>query len=258
MSPLNMTKRSNVGEAVRHKDQIRKFIWDTMQQSGAANGVDLYDKIPDFKRSQDAAANVINLDVWTAASVIKSNPDKAQRPLRKLALESGKIVYMAVPRLRQPKCFVEINSSLGVSSEVLSTMEGALKYGKPILPDDLNQIDLVISGSVAVNREGNRIGKGGGFADIEFALATEYGSVTDETAVLTTVDHMQILDESFPCSRHDVPVDYIVSEKEIIYCERSQARPLGIYWDDLNESKIQEIPLLQVLYKSLNKSKSPQ
>jgi len=98
---------------VRNKEQIRKFVWDAMEIAGLANGGTLYDKIPDFKRSYAAATNVINLDVWKEASVIKSNPDKAQRPLRKLALESGKTVYMAVPRLRQSKCFVEISSSLG-------------------------------------------------------------------------------------------------------------------------------------------------
>ena len=169
---------------MRNKEQIRKFVWDAMEIAGLANGGTLYDKIPDFKRSYAAATNVINLDVWKEASVIKSNPDKAQRPLRKLALESGKTVYMAVPRLRQPKCFVEISSALGASSEILSTMEGALKYGKPVSPSDLGLIDLVISGSVAVNREGMRIGKGGGFADIEFALAVEAGSVTNKTVCL--------------------------------------------------------------------------
>ena len=97
---------------MRNKEQIRKFVWDAMEIAGLANGGTLYDKIPDFKRSYAAATNVINLDVWKEASVIKSNPDKAQRPLRKLALESGKTVYMAVPRLRQSKCFVEISSSL--------------------------------------------------------------------------------------------------------------------------------------------------
>ena len=241
---------------MRNNEQIRKFVWDAMEIAGLANGGTLYDKIPDFKRSYAAATNVINLDVWKEASVIKSNPDKAQRPLRKLALESGKTVYMAVPRLRQSKCFEEISSSLGASSEILSTMEGALKYGKPVSPSDLGLIDLVISGSVAVNREGMRIGKGGGFADIEFALAVEAGSVTNKTVVLTTVDQIQILDEPFPWSRHDVSVDYIVSEEEIIFRDRLKSRPAGIYWEDLGESKLQEIPLLKSLYETFN-SESP-
>ena len=241
---------------MRSKEQIRKFVWDAMQRAGLANGGNLYDKIPDFKRANAAASNVINLDVWKEASVIKSNPDKAQRPLRELALKSGKTVYMAVPRLRKSKCFVEITCSLEASVETLSTMEGALKYGKPVYPSDLAPIDLVISGSVAVNREGIRIGKGGGFADIEFALAVEGGSVTNETPVLTTVDHIQILDEPFPWSRHDVAVDYIVAEEEIIYCDRSNDRPAGIYWEDLDESKLQEIPLLKTLYESFNRKSS--
>ena len=101
-----------------------------------------------------------------------------------------------------------------------------------------------------------RIGKGGGFADIEFALAVESGSVTNETPVLTTVDYIQILDEQFPWSRHDVAVDYIVAEEEIIYCDRAKDRPAGIYWEDLDEAKIQEIPLLKTLYESFNRKSS--
>ena len=78
----------------------------------------------------------------------------------------------------------------------------------------------------------------------------------NETPVLTTVDHIQILDEPFPWSRHDVAVDYIVAEEEIIYCDRSKDRPAGIYWEDLDESKLQEIPLLKTLYESFNRKSS--
>ncbi|MFD5450797.1 5-formyltetrahydrofolate cyclo-ligase [Streptomyces sp. NPDC127100] len=39
--------------------------------------------------------------------------------------------------------------------------------------DALRPLDLIVLGSVAVNRDGARIGKGAGYSDIEFALLTK-------------------------------------------------------------------------------------
>ena len=70
------------------------------------------------------------LEAWQNARVIKGNPDKAQRPLRQLALEQGKTLYMAVPRLRQEQCFVELDpSTMGSSPAEASTISGAFPWG---------------------------------------------------------------------------------------------------------------------------------
>jgi 5-formyltetrahydrofolate cyclo-ligase len=159
---------------------------------------------------------------------------------------------MAVSRLREERCFVAFEASLGASAETLSTIGGAMKYGRLVSPEEMGSVDLVISGSVAVNREGIRIGKGGGFADLEYAMAVSVGVVNDETPVLTTVHDLQILDKPLPSTRHDVSLDYIVTEHETIDCNRQIPRPNGIYWDDLEASKIQEIPLLMRLKRELN------
>ena len=52
---------------------------------------------------------------------------------------------------------------------------------------ELQPVDLVVCGSVAVNREGARVGKGGGFSDLELALLVEAGLIGPETVVATTV-----------------------------------------------------------------------
>jgi 5-formyltetrahydrofolate cyclo-ligase len=55
---------------------------------------------------------------------------------------------------------------------------------------------LVVVGSVAVDRLGRRIGKGEGFADLEYAMAaSHHGAVTSETLVLTTVHDVQVFDQ---------------------------------------------------------------
>lgn len=98
-------------------------------------------------------------------------------------------------------------------------------------------------GSVAVNRKGVRVGKGGGFSDIEFALLVEAGLITTDTTLVTTVHPLQVLDEELPETDHDFRVTRIVTPDEVIMCRRTR-RPPGILWEHLDEEKTNSIPVL--------------
>jgi 5-formyltetrahydrofolate cyclo-ligase len=103
---------------------------------------------------------------------------------------------------------------------------------------------------VAVGEDGARLGKGGGFADLEFALATEAGLIGPDTLVVTTVHELQVRPAgSVPTAAHDAPVDLVVTPERIIDCrERRGGRPSGgIQWSELTEEKIDAIPLLRAL-----------
>jgi 5-formyltetrahydrofolate cyclo-ligase len=56
----------------------------------------------------------------------------------------------------------------------------------------------VVCGSVAVNHDGARVGKGGGFSDLEFALLVEAVLVGEQTVLATTVHPLQVLPEPLP------------------------------------------------------------
>lgn len=47
-------------------------------------------------------------------------------------------------------------------------MKGPVDHGRPIDIDDMEPVDLVVCGTVAVNRRGVRVG--GGYSDLELAL----------------------------------------------------------------------------------------
>ena len=230
---------------MRDKFAIREEVWTALEQAKVVRGRTVHDKIPDFYGSKEAAERVFDLEVWQQARVIKSNPDKAQRPLRQQALEEGKLLYMAVPRLRDERCFVELDPAEMACTPVQgSTISGAFRHGRPVFVEEMKPVDLVISGSVAVNREGVRVGKGGGYADLEYGLATAAGIVTPDIPVITTIHPMQLLSEDLPRTDHDVPLDYAVTPDEVIRCSGNLPHPKGIYWDDLDERKIRAIPLL--------------
>ena len=83
-----------------------------------------------------------------------------------------------------------------------ASKKGAKKYGVPLLLDNWNglKIDLYVVGSVAVSAQGVRLGKGLGYAEMEWAILVELGVVDPEkTVVVTTVHEDQIVanDELF-------------------------------------------------------------
>jgi 5-formyltetrahydrofolate cyclo-ligase family len=49
--------------------------------------------------------------------------------------------------------------------------------------EELEPVDLVVCGTVAVNRDGVRVGKGGGYSDLEFGLLVEARLVGDATTI---------------------------------------------------------------------------
>jgi len=111
----------------------------------------------------------------------------------------------------------------------------------------------VVMGSVAAAEDGARLGKGGGFADLEFALATAAGLIGPDTVTVTTVHEIQVRPAgTIPLTSHDVPVDFVVTPDRVIDCRARRApRPVaGIVWDDLTEEKIAAIPLLTALKSS--------
>ena len=86
---------------------------------------------------------------------------------------------------------------------------------------------------------GLRIGKGEGFADLEWAMMMAMGAVTKDTVVITTVHDSQIVDipESL-IEDHDLTVDYIVTQTEIINCKNRRPKPAGIVWSKLEPIKV--------------------
>jgi 5-formyltetrahydrofolate cyclo-ligase len=90
------------------KQAVRERVWDLLERSGAAP-VGVHGHIPDFVGNEQAAARLAETDAWKAARVIKSNPDRAQLPVRLRALRERKLVYMAVPRLAAPKPFYRLD-----------------------------------------------------------------------------------------------------------------------------------------------------
>jgi 5-formyltetrahydrofolate cyclo-ligase len=234
-----------------YKNRIREKIWRTLEKEGVVLFPGARGRIPNFKGAEMAARLLSILPEWQKAKNIKANPDSPQRPVRHLALNSGKTIYMAVPRLREKKCFIKLDPSKIPSQKLLeaSSIQGAFRYGIPVHPEEILQIDLIIAGSVAVNKMGSRIGKGGGYSDLEYAIGREFGFLKEDVMIVTTVHPLQIMDGDLHETDHDFRIDFIVTPEEIIPIRREGGRPQGMIRDHLTKEKISEVPILkEILY----------
>lgn len=114
-------------------------------------------------------------------------------------------------------------------------------------------IDLVVAGSVAVNRIGQRIGKGGGYSDLEWALGLEFGYVTAKTAVATTVHPVQLLPDRLPVRPHDLALNLIATPEEVISVRPSPPKPQGLDWKLVTKGMLEEIPILGEVWSWTNR-----
>jgi 5-formyltetrahydrofolate cyclo-ligase len=233
------------------KDALRDEIWSALKRNGAAP-IEPFGHIPSFVGADAAAERLGGLPIWRQAQVIKSNPDTAQVAVRLRALRDGKRLYMAVPRLADERCFVELTADAlrrhGVELDVAATAAGALAHGRPVALEEMQPIDLVVTGCVAVTRDGGRTGKGAGFADLELGMLRQFGLVRPGTPIVTTVHPLQIVAGGrLPMLPHDSALDWIVTPDEVIETHTQHPQPAGLDWDAVLPDQIASIPVLRRL-----------
>jgi len=231
----------------RSKRELRKECWLALRVARAERFPGVEGRIPNFVGAEAAAALLTEWPRWKRARVIKSNPDSPQRPVRHAALKAKKKLYLAVPRLTAAKPFVELDPEELEPGELwkASSIAGGLELGRPVALEEMEPIDLIVTGCVGVTREGARLGKGGGFSDIEYALLRELGLVKPRTPVVTLVHPSQVLPAgAIPMTVHDLSLDLIVTPDERIDCPRTFKRARGVLWDELDAAKIASIPVL--------------
>ena len=225
------------------KQAIRRRVWDQLVAERVVKpGVHGY--IPAFVGAEAAADRLAGLTEWRAAQVVKAVPDRAQQPVRERALRDGKLLYVAVPKLAAELPFFVLDpAGLAAAPAEAAAKDHAARHARKVAVEDMRRVDVVVCGSVAVNRRGSRLGKGAGYSDIAVALLQEAGRIGPSTVIVTTVHPLQVIDDAVPETEHDFSVDLIVTPGEVIECE-PQRRPTGLYWNNLTAAKIAAIPVL--------------
>lgn len=233
-------------ELLETKAALRDEVWSRLEDAGVARFPGARNRISNFAGAADAAERLRATRVWSAAGTLKANPDSPQWPVRQRALEDGKVVYMAVPRLAGDDPFFLLDPEhLEDSPRRASSIKGASASARTVAVEELEPVDLVVTGCVAVGEDGVRLGKGGGFSDLEFAVAAEAGLIADDTVVATTVHELQVEPAGrIPSAEHDVRVDLVVTPERVLELAPGRRRDAGVRWAELTRDKVAAIPLL--------------
>lgn len=229
-----------------------KRVWDSMEAQNIAQFPrPVHHRIPNFVGAHIAANKLSELEEFKVAKCVKVNPDTPQKQVRFLTLNAGKKLLTPQPRLRTG--FFSILESQMLSSSTIKeacTSAGVAKYGRPIGLDEKIKVDLIVIGSVAVDpKTGARLGKGEGFAELEYGMLRYMGAIDDSTPIVTSVHDEQLVDD-IPVEKlliHDVPVDLICTPTKVICTNTPIPKPQGIYWDKLSPEKLGQIKILREL-----------
>jgi 5-formyltetrahydrofolate cyclo-ligase len=201
-------------------------------------------RIPNFDGADRASARLLEHAVLRSAKCVKVNPDSPQRYVRKGLLDRGVVVITPTPRLQGGFYRLDPTRIPKEHCWDAASMKMGGKWGEALKLDELPHIDAIVMGCVAVTRDGRRLGKGHGYADLEYAILRELGHPAGPVA--TTVHALQIL-EDFPTEAHDVPVSIVATPAELIQVAEPLAKPAGIDWSSLTARALEEMPVLAEL-----------
>ena len=232
---------------MRSKDQVRRAVWRAMDREGVSRFPGAEGRIPNFAGAKLAAQKLAGPPAVEAGQGHQGEPGlaaDARPPARARGGEEDRDGRSAAAR---PAPVPAPGPAPATKAQVreAATIKGALQARKVVALEEIPKIDFVLCGSVAVNLSGARLGKGGGFSDLEYGMLIEEGKIGDRTQVATTVHPIQILREHLMITDHDLPVDLIATPRAVIEVERTYERPKGILWDHLQPPQIHEIPVLE-------------
>src|SRR5919109_3517809 len=143
------------------KAAARKAVWDLLQAKRVARfPFPPHGRIPNFAGARRAAERLLGHRIFKRVRVIKVNPDSPQRWVRQLALERGITVITPTPRLKGAFRKLDPSKIPRKHYAEAATLKRGGRWGEDIGLSDMREVDLVVMGSVAVTRDGRRLGKG--------------------------------------------------------------------------------------------------
>jgi len=193
----------------RTKDDVRKFVWNNIRVRFPPP----FGRIPNFFRAEKACKRIRELEEYRESRIVFSAPDSPLRRAREIILEDGKTLLAVKPRMTG---FLVLK---GVKD---ATIKGMMRYGKGITENELKKlksVDIFLQGCVAIDKHGNRIGKGSGYGDKEYDLLKKHGLLEDCLYVVIASDFQVFDDLSHLMSEHDVKADVILTPDSIIRCK---------------------------------------
>ncbi|XP_037028956.1 uncharacterized protein LOC119069157 [Bradysia coprophila] len=246
-TPEEVTKRS-----------IRVQTWRKFQEQKLYTGSFVFNRIPNFVGVEKAVELLSETPEYKNAKNIKVDVDRSQDAVKLNALSSSKNLFISCGK-DSKALYAKVNCP---ETEDVATQKKAIlvlnlaEYGTEIEFQNKVELDMVVYGSVAVSKLGERIGRGNGYVDLDFATLKHCGSITDKTLIVTVIHDEQLYD-TLPTHLFtdlDVPLDLIVTPTQVIRVPKRLPRPAGIRWEILSQRRLGVVPVLQAIKDSETQS----
>ncbi|EXJ63221.1 hypothetical protein A1O7_03668 [Cladophialophora yegresii CBS 114405] len=246
--------------ATDHKDSIRQLVWPRLREVAFPDSrfhFDFSSFIADFHGSDAAIERLASLLCYTHAKVVFITPDNCLELLRLRALQDGKKVLVTTYAIRRG--FWLLDPAIITTAEdrklasLLDTMEKP-GLGRHLTLAEMQQldlrVDLMVTGTGAINQAGIRFGKGHGFFDLEWAMLSSIHVVNSSVPCVAVVHDCQVLDEELRPEVFDTVCDHIITPTQALEVQGSVHKPdCGILWGKLQPGMLEDIPPLQELQK---------
>jgi 5-formyltetrahydrofolate cyclo-ligase len=191
------------------KEEIRRKVWQYMEENDLVTFPrPCFGRIPNFKGSELASQRLLSIPEFIKARGVFSAPDGVLKFARRIVLSEDKALIVALPHITG---FLEIKGKELKDKAI--TISNFRRYGQP----PKTEIEIFLQGSVAVDRKGNRLGKGRGYGDKEYQLLKAIGLIRKRPIVMTIVHDCQVFEDFSDLSEpHDIKVDYILTPTQTI------------------------------------------
>ena len=206
-----------------------------------------------FEGSGRAAQRLRSLKEYRRARTVMVMADEALCQARVNVLADGKTLLMASPGLRRG--FIFLRPDQVAIRDRVRAVRGpqAHKHGPVVKPAEGPRVDFMVTGAVAVDRDGRRLGSGKGLFDLAFLILLARDRIKADVKIAALVDATQVVD-GVPCDDGDVSIDLVVTPGETIIADGRPGRPAYIDWDRLSSKTVKRIPPLFELAKTIARS----
>ncbi|KAK4941842.1 hypothetical protein LTR10_018318 [Elasticomyces elasticus] len=246
--------------ALEHKDKIRHVVWPRLREVALPDSRFHYDFssfIADFQGSDQAIERLCSLPCYKDAQVVFITPDNCLEELRFRALCDGKKVLVTTYGICRGFWLLDPAVIKTTQQRQLASLLDAMErpgLGKHITLSEMQslglKVELMVTGTGAINHAGIRFGKGHGFFDLEWAMLTSINAVVLSVPCIAIVHDCQLLDEELHPEEFDTVCDFIVTPTSIYEAGQQGTvhKPsCGILWDKLQPGMLEDIPPLREL-----------
>jgi 5-formyltetrahydrofolate cyclo-ligase len=233
--------------------QVRRLVRDRLLAVARPDSrfdLDLNCFVPDFEGRERCDRQLVTLPEYEGARTVFVAPDNSLEDLRHRALAEGKRLLVPTYAMRRGFVLLDGRTIPSADHALAATLDGMERCGPRLDLDELRAVgtvDLVLTGAVAVTRQGVHFGGGHGFVDLEWALLRQCGLATPRTPVAVSVHGCQVLEVDIRPGPHDVVADVVVTPETTHRVEAALPKPAGIVWDEIPVDQDQAGPYISAL-----------